>query len=312
MTRGQIRLRFRRHRPSDAAGQDAYARVRVHSARLPCRGLALSRHVAAGQPLQGPRADRGAGLSPEPVLRGGRHVRPLRGDRARARDDPRDPRGDRRGAEGEAKRASRRRSSSTSRATAISTCRPTPTISPASSRIRTTIRRRSRRRSRNCRKWRRNEGPAERRGGRVGACRCGRVRFEITKSPLITMACHCTGCQRMTASAFSLGVAVPEDGFRVNAGETAVGGLHGAIEHRFCAHCMSWLFSRMPGAGFVNVRSALLDGEAWKAAVRRNLDRRKAAMGADDREIQLPALPGTGRLGPYDRRVSGVIRSDRE
>jgi hypothetical protein len=28
---------------------------------------------------------------------------------------------------------------------------------------------------------------------------------------------------------------------------------------------MSWLFSRMPGAGFVNVRSAILEGEDWKA-----------------------------------------------
>ena len=33
-----------------------------------------------------------------------------------------------------------------------------------------------------------------------GGCRCGQVRFRIDGGPLITMACHCTGCQRMTAS----------------------------------------------------------------------------------------------------------------
>ncbi len=27
------------------------------------------------------------------------------------------------------------------------------------------------------------------------------MRFQITAPPLLTMACHCTGCQRMTASA---------------------------------------------------------------------------------------------------------------
>ena len=41
------------------------------------------------------------GLSPEPVLRGWRSVRPPRGHRAGAGNDPRDPGGDRRGAKGE-------------------------------------------------------------------------------------------------------------------------------------------------------------------------------------------------------------------
>jgi hypothetical protein len=42
-----------------------------------------------------------------------------------------------------------------------------------------------------------------------GGCRCGRVRLKITKRPLLTMACHCTGCQRMSSSAFSLSAAIP-------------------------------------------------------------------------------------------------------
>ncbi len=50
---GKIRFRLRRHRASDAARQDAYAGLGVHSARLPCGRPALSRHGAAGQPLQG-------------------------------------------------------------------------------------------------------------------------------------------------------------------------------------------------------------------------------------------------------------------
>ncbi len=55
---------------------------------------------AVGQPLQGARPDRGARLSPEPMLRGGRHVRAERRHRAGPRDDPCGQGGDRRGAGG--------------------------------------------------------------------------------------------------------------------------------------------------------------------------------------------------------------------
>jgi hypothetical protein len=36
-----------------------------------------------------------------------------------------------------------------------------------------------------------------------GGCRCGRVRFRLAEQPWLEAACHCRGCQRMTASAFS-------------------------------------------------------------------------------------------------------------
>jgi len=93
-----------------------------------------------------------------------------------------------------------------------------------------------------------------------GGCRCGRVRFEIGSPPIITMACHCTGCQRMSASAFSLSAAVASDAFSVTQGDTAIGGLHGPTRHFFCAYCMSWLFTRPDGLEqIVNVRTTMLD-----------------------------------------------------
>jgi hypothetical protein len=97
-----------------------------------------------------------------------------------------------------------------------------------------------------------------------GGCRCGRVRIRISAAPLLTMACHCTGCQTMSASAFSLSVAVPPQGFEVTQGETVIGGLHGEGEHNFCPHCMSWMFTRPEGMdAFVNVRATLLDDTGW-------------------------------------------------
>ncbi len=98
-----------------------------------------------------------------------------------------------------------------------------------------------------------------------GGCRCGQVRFTISAPPLLTMACHCKGCQRMTASAFSLSAAIPAEGFSVTRGEPVIGGLHGPTRHYFCGYCMSWLFTRPEGMDwFVNVRTPMLD-DAWPA-----------------------------------------------
>ncbi|WP_375404107.1 GFA family protein [uncultured Sphingomonas sp.] len=93
-----------------------------------------------------------------------------------------------------------------------------------------------------------------------GECRCREVRFKVDGGPMMTMACHCTGCQRMTASAFSLSSLYPSDALAITAGEPVIGGSRGATRHYFCPRCMSWLFTRPEGMDdFVNVRSTLLD-----------------------------------------------------
>ncbi|MES2987985.1 MAG: GFA family protein [Pseudomonadota bacterium] len=98
-----------------------------------------------------------------------------------------------------------------------------------------------------------------------GGCRCGELRIRITQPPMITMACHCTGCQKMSASAFSLTAIIPEAGFEVIAGEPVIGGLHGAeAQHHHCDYCKSWVFTTSPHApGMVNVRPTTLDDARW-------------------------------------------------
>jgi hypothetical protein len=68
----------------------------------------------------------------------------------------------------------------------------------------------------------------------------------------------------MTGSAFSLSLMIMDKGFEVTKGEPIIGGLHGDIRHYFCAHCMSWVFTR-PNAEipFVNLRSTMLDDASW-------------------------------------------------
>ena len=98
-----------------------------------------------------------------------------------------------------------------------------------------------------------------------GGCRCGQVRLRVSAPPILTMACHCTGCQRMTGSAYSLSVGTPSAGFAVTQGEPVIGGLHGeAAHHYFCPHCMSWIFTKAVGLDwFVNLRSTMLDAPRW-------------------------------------------------
>jgi hypothetical protein len=99
-----------------------------------------------------------------------------------------------------------------------------------------------------------------------GGCRCGRVRLKISAKPLLTMACHCTGCQLMSSSAYSLSAAIPSEGFEVTKGEPVIGGLHGASKHYFCGYCMTWMFTRPEGIDwFVNLRPTMLDDHAWYA-----------------------------------------------
>jgi hypothetical protein len=95
-------------------------------------------------------------------------------------------------------------------------------------------------------------------------CRCERLRMTISAPPVVTMACHCTGCQRMSASAFSLSILVPASGFAITQGETEIGGLHGPSQHHHCSYCKTWAFTRPDGMdGFVNLRATMLDDHAW-------------------------------------------------
>jgi hypothetical protein len=53
----------------------------------------------------------------------------------------------------------------------------------------------------------------------TGDCQCGKIRYEVTEAPQLVYTRHCTDSQRITGSAFSLGIALPETAFRRAAGE---------------------------------------------------------------------------------------------
>jgi hypothetical protein len=90
------------------------------------------------------------------------------------------------------------------------------------------------------------------------------MRMRITAAPLITMACHCRGCQRMSASAFSLTALIPADGFAIVLGTPQIGALHGEHRYLYCPYCLNWLYTAPAGMPFVNVRPVLFDVPLWR------------------------------------------------
>ncbi len=97
-----------------------------------------------------------------------------------------------------------------------------------------------------------------------GGCMCGQSRMRISIAPIITMACHCRGCQQMSASAFSLTALVPADGFSVIQGTPQIGALHGQSHYLYCSYCLNWLYTAPAGMPFVNVRPVLFDVPLWR------------------------------------------------
>ncbi len=106
----------------------------------------------------------------------------------------------------------------------------------------------------------------------TGGCHCGRVRYEVSGEPIVTYACHCTDCQRMMASPFSLGMAVHDAGFRIVTGEPAsyvrVGENGRRMESWFCRDCGTRLFaSPVTPVGAQQairlLRAGTLDNRSW-------------------------------------------------
>ena len=105
----------------------------------------------------------------------------------------------------------------------------------------------------------------------TGGCQCGKIRYEIAEQPQLVDTCHCTDCQRITSSSFSIGVALPETAFRLTAGQPqSIQRMpdSGRLNTRFICHdCASWVYSS-PRGGAIRVRAGTLDDTSWQRPTR--------------------------------------------
>jgi hypothetical protein len=106
----------------------------------------------------------------------------------------------------------------------------------------------------------------------TGGCQCGALRYEISEAPLATYTCHCTDCQRLTSSAFSMAITVRDAAFRLTAGKprfvpkTADSGR--VVTRWLCPECASWICSSplpaaTPAETVRRVRAGSLDDTSW-------------------------------------------------
>jgi len=108
-----------------------------------------------------------------------------------------------------------------------------------------------------------------------GGCACGAVRYLLTAAPPFVYTCHCTDCQTLTTSAFTLSASVPRETVEIR-GElmswirtTTESGNH--VPQHVCKKCGVRIYSEpSAGAERITLRLGTLDDTRWlnpKAAI---------------------------------------------
>jgi hypothetical protein len=104
-----------------------------------------------------------------------------------------------------------------------------------------------------------------------GGCQCGSLRYEIREPPQLVYTCHCTECQRLTGSAFSMALVTDTEAFSL-VGPTPRPLQRKADSERtvtrwVCPDCGTWIWSgpRSDAAtrDALRVRAGTLDDTSW-------------------------------------------------
>lgn len=84
-----------------------------------------------------------------------------------------------------------------------------------------------------------------------GGCNCGAITYSCESEPTTSAVCHCTVCQKQSASAFSINVGVAREDLVIEGNPTVyrtVGEDSGAeVERKFCGACGSPIVSLKVG-----------------------------------------------------------------
>ena len=97
-----------------------------------------------------------------------------------------------------------------------------------------------------------------------GGCSCGEVKYKILDEPFFTHACHCSLCQKYTASAFVIHSPIETTNFVLESGSlTDTPGPSGSGEKHTvmrCKICSDQIFSHIHGnERIVDLKTSALD-----------------------------------------------------
>jgi hypothetical protein len=56
----------------------------------------------------------------------------------------------------------------------------------------------------------------------TGTCQCGAVHYVVKQAPIVTVVCHCTDCQKISAGAFTITMLVKREDFELVRGKLGV------------------------------------------------------------------------------------------
>lgn len=98
---------------------------------------------------------------------------------------------------------------------------------------------------------------------RTGGCLCKAVRYVLKSEPRAVAVCHCTHCQKLSGSAFSVNLVMRESDYE-QSGDTAVyvdsGDSGSPVYRHFCSNCGSPILAKTTLApGKVVLKAGSLD-----------------------------------------------------
>jgi hypothetical protein len=101
----------------------------------------------------------------------------------------------------------------------------------------------------------------------TGGCQCGAVRYRITGWPLTLYCCHCSECQRQSASAFGMSMRVARVDVEIDLDAMAQWirdeGKRTEAHGRFCPACGVRIMHDRPDSEAVTVKAGTLDDRSW-------------------------------------------------
>jgi len=102
----------------------------------------------------------------------------------------------------------------------------------------------------------------------TGSCQCGSVTYEITGAPLALYTCHCTDCQKQSASAFGLSLRVRTEDFVITGGQLSEFAQMADSGRQkigaFCADCGCRIYHAPAAGGPMRIiKAGTLDDTSW-------------------------------------------------
>lgn len=136
------------------------------------------------------------------------------------------------------------------------------------------------------------------------------MRYEITGRPLTFYSCHCTECQRHTASAFGQSMWVRREDFTLSGelGHTRRPNGSGETHGHFCPACGVRIFHDEPGSEDITMKAGTLDDTRWLFPAGHIWTRSRQPWVAIDADaLSAPAEPES--FEPFLRRWEAMLEA---